>query len=400
MWKSNMKKIFVSALLLMSGMCIFTGCDDDRDSNPTLQQPETFLLNTPAYATSDIDLENSSKLRFTCSQPNYGYTAAVTYNLQLSLTNSFTTSVDEAEEEQIPDYAVVDESYTSCNIATDASLFAKAVMQLGQWEDGSVPATQTVNVRLTATVGQSIVASNIVNVEVVPYYIELTSAEVEMWYLIGACIGDGKWTNSPSGIGTSIYPMSTVKDCEYDKKTGKGELTFTGYFTLDGDSPGFKLVHTLDSKWPDQWGQGDAFGTFVKNDGGAKNITVPEAGYYTVVLDTKNDELTVTKADITPTVYTSMCITGDYAGEAWPDNAMTAVNTVVEKNHVWSYVLESSADTGVKFKTPGGWDTNWGNSGFPYGSGVSGGGNIPATAGKYIVTFNDIDGSYAFTATE
>lgn len=383
-------------MLFVSSLALLTACDADRDSNPTIQQPTTFVLNTPAYAESDIDLNSSSVLRFTCSQPDYGYTAAVSYKLQLSLTNSFTISVDEAEEGQTPDYVALENTYTSCSIDADASLFAKGVMQLGQWEDGSVPATQTVNVRLVATVDQYSVVSNVVNISVVPYFIELSDAEVEMWYLIGACIGDGAWTNSPSGIGTSLYPMSIVKDFEYDKKTGKGELTFTGYLTPDG----FKLVHTLDSTWPDQWGQGSSFGTFVKNDGGSANISVPEAGYYTVKLDTKNDKLTVTKADITPTVYENMCITGDFAGEGWPDNTMTAVNSVVEKNHIWSYVLDASADTGVKFKLPGSWDTNWGSTTFPYGIGTAGGENIPVPAGKYIVVFNDIDGSYAFIATE
>lgn len=383
-------------MLFVGSLALLTGCDDDRDSNPTIQQPTTFVLNTPAYAASDIDLKNSTKLRFACSQPDYGYTAAVTYKLELSLTNSFTVAVDEAQEGKTPDYVVLDESYTNCNIEADATLFAKGIMKLAQWDEDKVPVIQTVNVRLMAAVDKYTFASNVVDIKVVPYYIELKDALPEMWYLIGACIGDGKWTNSPSGIGTSIYPMSLVKDFEYDKKTGKGELTFTGYLTPEG----FKLVHTLDASWPDQWGQNGEFGTFIKNEGGSTNITVPVAGYYTVKLDTKSDKLTVTKADITPTVYSSISVTGDFAGEAWPDNAMTAVNTVVEKNHIWSYVLNLSADSGVKFKIVGGWDTNWGASGFPYGAGTSGGDNISATAGKYIVVFNDIDGSYSFTATE
>lgn len=391
-----MKKISILAMLFVGSLALLTACDDDRDSNPTIQQPTTFELNTPAYANSNIDLMNSKELRFTCSQPDYGYTAAVSYKVELSLTNSFKIAVDAAEEGQVPDYAVLDNTFTTCNIAAEATLFAKAIMQLGKWDEGNVPATQAVNVRLTATVDKYTIASNTVDINVVPYYVELKNALPEMWYLIGACIGDGKWTNSPSGIGTSIYPMSLVKDFEYDKKTGKGELTFTGYFTPEG----FKLVHTLDSSWPDQWGQDGEFGSFIKNEGGSKNISVPEAGYYTVKLDTKNDKLTVTKADIIPTVYSSISLTGDFAGEAWPDNAMTPVNTVVEKNHIWSYVLNLSADSGVKFKIVGSWDTNWGASGFPYGTGAEAGDNIPATTGKYIVVFNDINGSYAFTATE
>ena len=45
-----MNNIFKSALLLMGAVVMLTACSDDRDSNPVLQQPSTFVLNTPAYA--------------------------------------------------------------------------------------------------------------------------------------------------------------------------------------------------------------------------------------------------------------------------------------------------------------------------------------------------------------
>ena len=398
-----MKKLSILTMLFVGSLTLLTACDDDRDSNPIIQQPSTFVLNTPAYSTSNIDLNTSKTLSLTCSQPDYGYTAAVTYKVQLSLTNSFTTSVDEADENTTPDYAVIDNAYTTCNIEVDAPMFAKSLMQLAKWEENNMPSLQTVNVRLVASVDQYTIASNTIDLNVIPYYIELQDAMPEMWYLIGACIGDGKWTNSPSAIGTSIYPMSLVKDYEYDKKTGQGELTFTGYFTPEG----FKLVHTLDSSWPDQWGQGTKFGDFVKNDGGSANITVPETGYYTVKLDTKNDKLTVEKAETEPKVYNSICMAGDF--NEWSNTAMTPVNTIesmAAHNHIWSYVLDAtSGDTTAKFKLApegdnDGWGTNWGGNAFPYGIGVSGGDNIPVTAGKYIVVFNDIEGSYTFTATE
>ncbi len=395
-----MKKIFLSALLLISSMCIFTACEDDRDSNPTLQEPETFVLNTPAYAASEIDLASSKKINFTCSQPEFGYTAAVTYQIQVSLSNSFTLSADEAEADESPDYAVVDETYTSCNIASDASLFSKAIMKIGQWEEEDVPALETVNVRLVANVDKYSVASNTVDLKVIPYYIELKDALPEMWYLIGACIGDGNWSNSTEAIGTSIYPMSVVKDYEYDPKTGKGELTFTGYLTTDG----FKLIKTPGG-WDDQWGMSD--GKPVKNDGGSGNIVVEENGYYTVKLDTKNDKLMIEKAEITPTVYPSICMSGNF--NDWGNTEMTPVNTtesVKGHNHIWSYILDTTDGAKeVKFKLAptedsDGWGTNWGSEEFPYGVGVSGGNNIPVAAGKYIVVFNDIDGSYTFTAIE
>ena len=395
-----MKKLSILAMLAM-GLSFFTACDDDRDSNPVIQQPTTFVLNEPAYASSNIDLESSKEIRLTCSQPNYGYTAAVTYQIQLSISNSFTVSVaeaaaaEEAGETLVADYITLDNSYTNCQIAADAAVFAKALVQLAKWSEDAVPSVQTVNVRLWASVNNYSIASNVINLNVVPYYIELKDAAPEMWYLIGACIGDGSWSNSLDAVGKAIYPMALVKDYEYDKKTGEGELTFTGYFTPDG----FKLIKVPGS-WDEQWGSSDGGTTGVMNDGGSSNICVPTAGYYTITLDTKNDKLSIAAADITPTVYEAMYMAGDFNGWAETETQMTAVNTAVANNHIWSYVLDATGgDTTAKFLQPG-WSPNWGAESFPYGYGVGNGPNIPVAAGKYAVIFNDIDGTYAFVALQ
>lgn len=78
-------------------------------------------------------------------------------------------------------------------------------------------------------------------------------------------------------------------------------------------------------------------------------------------------------------------------------NAFNTVDGVI--NHLWSTTLSVPAGgTELKFKMTGSWDTNWGGTGFPYGIGVGNGSNIPVSEGEWIITFNDIDGSYAFTA--
>ena len=92
-----MKKIFKSTLLLLCGVCLFAACSDDNDSNPTLTIPETFQLNTPAYAQANTDLVSSTELTFTWSQPNYGgFPVAAQYKMEFSLNQSLTVSVAEA----------------------------------------------------------------------------------------------------------------------------------------------------------------------------------------------------------------------------------------------------------------------------------------------------------------
>lgn len=52
-----MKKIFPTVLLLLGSLCAFTACEDDRDDNPTLIQPDSFLMNVPEKAEQGVDLK-------------------------------------------------------------------------------------------------------------------------------------------------------------------------------------------------------------------------------------------------------------------------------------------------------------------------------------------------------
>ncbi|WP_251623515.1 SusE domain-containing protein [Odoribacter lunatus] len=389
-----MKKIFVSALLLISSMCIFTACDDDRDSNPTIQEPETFVLNTPAYAASEIDLASSKKINFTCSQPEFGYTAAVTYQLQLSLSNSFTLSVDEAEEEEVPDYAVVDETYTSCIIACDASLFSKAVMQLGQWEEDDVPALQPITVRLVANVDKYSVASNTVDMNVIPYYVELKDALPQLWFFVGNG-GVGNWDNSTD----ILIPMSLVKDFAYDKKTGEGEFTYTGYFDADQ----FKVVST-----PGAWAP--MLGLEAEGENGTVKYRPIEkaddpaswkptaAGYYTFTLNTTGGPANA-KAELkayegTPKEFTTWEFVGDFDG--WGNDPVVLTKNTFNP-HIWYGEVTLETDGDAKFRQSD-WSDECGGDTFPYGLKTSS--NIPVKAGTYKIVFNDIDRCYYFFTKE
>ena len=85
------KRNKIIALLLISMPLFFSACEDDRDSTPTLLTPTAFVLNTPPYASSTVyDLENSSNVELTCPQPDYGFTAATLYSVQISVDNDFT----------------------------------------------------------------------------------------------------------------------------------------------------------------------------------------------------------------------------------------------------------------------------------------------------------------------
>ncbi|MCR4852117.1 MAG: SusE domain-containing protein [Prevotella sp.] len=392
-----MKNIIKSACLLLISTCLFTACEDDNFYNPTVQEPSTFKLNTPAYSSSNIDLARSTSVNLTWSQPDYGFPAAAQYTVQMSLDGNFTTSFAEEEADEtgatVSNYFDLENVYNSCNVDLDPAAVAKGLQQVAKWAEDAVPANQTVYARVKASLnGVPDVYSNTVTLNFAPYYVELKDSPIEIWYLIGSCIGDGSWSNSVDAVGTAMIPMYTKAGEEYNKKDGTGTIQYVGYLTTSG----FKLVKNPGS-WDDQWGQGDAFGTFVMNDDGSGNITVPADGYYTVELNTATDELTVTPYDGAPTVYASMSIPGDFNG--WDvATAMSPINSFDGAvNHDWFYTLDASAgDTTAKFAANGAWDVNWGSVDFPYGFGTQNGDNIPVAQGSYIVVFNDILGAYSF----
>lgn len=390
-----MKKIYFASLLTCILALCLASCSDDRDSNPTVQQPESFVLNTPALAGNIYDLENSDSISFTYKQPEYGFTAAVNYYTQISLTDTWENSTD---ENSAPKFIELDGYSTKALTNASAEIIDKAIMKMGEYDSADkVPATTKLYVRMRAILSSGYECySNTVTLTVKPYFKPLTQADPELWYMIGGCIGDGSWStsNGINDIGKSIYPLCPIEGETYDETTGKGPLTFTGYFDK---TQGFKIV-----TYPVTWGVGEQWGCkdddfytgYLKDaDKEGENFTAPEAGYYTINLNTKTNTLAIKKATSEPTEYTKMYISGTFNN--WGTNTeMTAVDTWANaKNHVWKYELSITENSKLKFTSGNNW---WGGSNFPYGWGSLNGDNISVTAGDYIVIFNDITGYYYF----
>ena len=58
----NLYKLFT----LTMGLLALSACEADRDSNPVLNEPDTFVLNVPAFASNNVyDLKNSESLELT-----------------------------------------------------------------------------------------------------------------------------------------------------------------------------------------------------------------------------------------------------------------------------------------------------------------------------------------------
>ena len=415
-----MKNKYIIGALLVGIISLFASCSDDNDSNPTLIQPTEFKLNTPEYVNSTIDLEHSTGLSLSWSQPKYTADNApinVTYEVQVSPTNTFTVSTDEAAAdesgEKVPDYAVLSHTTQLCKTSASAEEIDKALVKILKWTEDNVPAEQEMYVRVNAYILEGTshlnpIASNSVKLNVKPYYIELKDAVPTMWYLVGNMFG-GKWAGDKS-LGVDALPMFLKPNFSYDKKTGAGEIEYTNYFLTDEFNDkaesavaGFKILPSS-FNWDYSMDGGGklkdniAYRGSTNSDGG--HILAGADGYYTITLNTANNTATMVKYEGNVTNYGTIQIAGSF--NEWADTPMLPYNTEGVENHAWYYVMEVPAGDPIqfKFKIAGSWDTSWGYGAEDgainmYGQCEAGGKNSGLAEGKYVISFNDITGSFS-----
>ena len=396
-----MKKIYQLSMLLLAGAFALTACTDDNESNPTLTQPTQFVLNNFAV-NGNIDLERTSSVALTWSQPtaynDFNAPVVPTYTVEVSPTGSFNKAFDvNAEDNTGADFFTMDETYTSGkNVELNAETIDRMLIQLNGWNDASkVPSLIDLSFRVKAAIRDASfreyypIYSNVVTMKAVPYYIELKPAAPIIWYMVGNCIGSASWSNGADQVGKGLVPMFLVPNEEYDKATGAGTTSFTGFFPEDGQ---FKFVLT-----PGDWNDQLNF-TNVKNpgsflidaDGDNHNIGIGEKGYYTIKVDTRTNDIIIEKYDKDVKVFDKLCVAGTF--NEWSDSDMTPVFTLDgSENHVWSY--EVNGGDHLKVKVPGSWETNWGYKNGLAGEG-DGDGNLVVPDGKYLLLFNDITGDY------
>lgn len=408
-----MKNKYILGALLVGITGLFTACTDDNGSNPTLIQPAEFALNTPAYANETVDLNGSTDVALSWSQPKFTADNApvnATYEVQLSPTNSFTVSKSEADAdeggEKVADYLAFNKTTTTCSTTFTGEEINKALVNFFGWDEETTPDRQEAYVRVVSYIAEgskrlNSVASNAVKLTFRPYYAVVTNMDPIMWYIVGKNIGDAPWDAKAKACGAGTFPMMLSSDCTYDKSTGEGEVTYLNYFTSDG----WKLL-PVSCNWDNGFmGTGHANEAIYRDGADDKgNIWVDPAGYYRVTVNTANNTCSIEKQDIAPTVYDKICIIGSFDNWTAPGEYMTPVNKSGE-NHVWFYELtvEPGNVEQIKFKIPDNWDTNWGfgsNDGdvAVCGKGTNGGKNIGVSEGTWYIMFNDITGEFSIIA--
>ena len=297
-----MKNIIKSALLVVMSLTLMTACSDDNDSNPSIQTPTEFKLNTPALENTPIDLANSSKIILTCSQPNYGYTASVQYTVQVATDENMTDAVE------------LSETSNSAKVEIDANLLASTLTNI-YVQKGKTEADFPMDVKAYFRLKANIVTSNgnvVEGTEILSNVVSLNKIHL-------------LFSLPPVNLPSHIYVVGNFCDWKWDNCFDMVQVYGT-------DNTFWRLVYIDDSgiklNSADKWNgseagyagitvSGDCKDDIIDNGG---NIASKNPGWYLVIVTTSvvNREIHYDVQFNKPTIWLIGPAAGstDYAEEA------------------------------------------------------------------------------------
>ena len=297
-----MKNIIKSALLVVMSLTLMTACSDDNDSNPSIQTPTEFKLNTPALVNTPIDLANSSKIMLTCSQPNYGYTASVQYTVQVATDENMTDAVE------------LSETSNSAKVEIDANLLASTLTNI-YVQKGKTEADFPMDVKAYFRLKANIVTSNgnvVEGTEILSNVVSLNKIHL-------------LFSLPPVNLPSHIYVVGNFCDWKWDNCFDMVQVYGT-------DNTFWRLVYIDDNgiklNSADKWNgseagyagitvSGDCKDDIIDNGG---NIASKNPGWYLVIVTTSvvNREIHYDVQFNKPTIWLIGPAAGstDYAQEA------------------------------------------------------------------------------------
>ena len=334
--------------MLLGGIFVMAACSDDRDDNPTIKVPTEFKLETPSFASSQVNLNNAAQFNLAWEKPDFGYFAKVNYTLEVSNTGKFTASLADEEADLdgkvVADYAEVPTIFPLNKATITNDDLALAVVQVGHWEKPEqLPATQKVYVRVKATLPNvASLHSNVVEFTVIPKYVKLPPK-----------ITDCYLTGSEYGWGGSWKSLTPVKGTT--GKQGKGVPTFwmMAYFKAGEE---FKFAPK--PAWENDFGAANAT---INDHAGASpsdakgNIKIGKAGWYLVVVTNDGEKRTVSFEK--PEVYLQGPTIGNW--DCKKENKFTAPTTADGEFVSPAFVATDKVRMCVKLK-----DFDWWKSEF------------------------------------
>ena len=341
-----MKNILKSTLLLMCGAFILASCADDNDSNPVLQKPTKFVLNTPALATNGTyDLANSSTVEFTCTQPDYGFPITTKYTIEVAtkadmsnattMSNSFKTAkmqVDAAEMAAALTEQAIKEGKTEADFPIDIPVYVRAK---------ATPLT-AMGSEIDSLNHSYAIQSNIVALKHVHLAFSLPPVSLPEHIYITGSFNNWSWDNPldmvmVNGVDHVYWHLVYIDGTGIKFNTAK---------KWDGNEKGFAGITVNASS---------ELGSEIKDAGG--NIASSNPGWYLMIVDAKvvgrdiSYDVTFNK----PNVYLIGTATPGAWAEEQPDQAFTVPTTKDGQFVSPAFANNTSGDSGLRVyaKIPG-----------------------------------------------
>ncbi|WP_294958932.1 SusE domain-containing protein [uncultured Flavobacterium sp.] len=358
-----MKNIY-KILIAFVGVLAVSCNADAVDERPVLDAVTTPEITAPSNGQSFVlDVEKGSEevAKFTWSAADYSKDVVVKYTLLVDKKGG--------------DFSAAKTLATTTSI-TEASILGKNLNQVAIDLGGKPEVAALYDVKITSNVAGSFsqVGKNVITISVTPYLGRVTYDFTD-WYLIGAAVAGG-WDNN---VDTNHQPM--FRD---GKEANK--YKFVGYFKAGN----FKLISEKGS-WASQLGKASDTSIEIKDNAG--EFTIPADGYYTFQFDTTSLKYTLTAYTDTAAIaktYTNVAIIGSSINPDWATSIK--LNQSTFDKHTYSKGVVELNDGEAKFRANDAWDVSWGGT-TPF-SGGGNGENIPVAKSKYVIYFNDLDGSY------
>lgn len=242
------------ALALLIGTC-FTSCK--QDTQPRLEKPTEFVLNTPPMANQTYILSAQNGVDLTVSQPDYGMGVVTDYQTQISYTEDFA------------EYANIESISNQAKINISGEEMAQAMCKLmgyvsNDTENLFSPEAREVYVRVRALIPNaeySEITSNTIKLMIKPYKAVKLPGRI---YVIGQVSG---WDINNG----AVYLEEAVN--------AVGSRIYSGVVPMTaGDAAGGFRFYTALGNWGDN-GQLPSIGSNA-DDGNNASVTVDENGVY------------------------------------------------------------------------------------------------------------------------
>ena len=358
-----MKNIY-KILIAFIGVLVVSCNADDVDNRPiieALSMPEITAPATGSAFVLDVNKPADEAAKFQWSAAEYSKNVVVEYTLLIDKKGG--------------DFTAAKTLATTKN-AISASVLVRDLNQVAIDLGAPVDVASMFDVKIKSTVSGGVpqLAKTAITISITPYTGKV-NYNFSDWYLVGDATVSG-WDNNK---GNQILFRSGKNANEY---------TFTGFFKAGY----FKAIKNL-GNWAPMYG--GAAGTLAyrgtDSDPDPASFAIPADGYYKFTMDVQKLTYTLVVYDASAAkTFATIGIIGSSTANGC--DASTAMTKSAFNDHIWSLGVTSLKDGELKFRANNAWDVSWGGT-TPFSGGGTGD-NIPVAKSKYVVYFNDLDGSY------